>query len=215
MEQLTSHQVIDFLETLAEQMPQHQDKLRELDATIGDGDLGITIALGVKGIKEGLPELAEEGIGDIIARSGMNFNRAAASTFGAIFATGLMRAGQQVPDHSEITVADLARMAHAAAEGIKQRGGAELGDKTVLDVIVPMAQVLEEAAARGSDMVEAAGAAQQRCHQALEQTAAMEGKHGRAGWLKQQSVGVPDPGATAICLMVDCFAEFVQDLAAH
>lgn len=213
MEQLTTKNILDLLNTLADQMPQYQDRLRALDAQIGDGDLGITITLGMKGIKEGLAELADEAIGTIIARSGMNFNRAAASTFGALFATALMRAGQQVREQSEITVADLARMFEAAAEGIKQRGGAELGDKTMLDVMVPMAEELKQAASSSSDVGRAVQAAGQRCHQALEETAAMPGKHGRAGWLKERSVGVPDPGATAICLMIECFQKFVQQLA--
>lgn len=210
MNQLNTKDMIDFLSTLADQMLVHEDRLRELDAQIGDGDLGISVTLGMKGMKEGLLELADEDMGNIIARSGTNFNRAGASTFGAIFATGLLRAGQQVREHSTITVADLARMFEAAVEGIKQRGGAEVGDKTVLDVIVPMAEELKQAADSSADLLAAVQASQQRCHQALEETAAMEGKHGRAGWLKEKTVGVPDPGATAIALMMDCFLGFVQ-----
>lgn len=212
MQQLTTENMIGFLNMLAEKMPEHQDRLRELDARMGDGDLGVTITLGMQGIKEGLAELADEDIGTIIARSGMNFNRAAASTFGAIFASALMRAGQQVRGQSEISGADLARMFEAAAEGVKQRGGAEVGDKTVLDVIIPMAEELKQAAASGADFVQAVQTAHERCQQALAETAPMQGKHGRAGWLKEKSVGVPDPGATAICLMMACFHEFVQQL---
>jgi len=75
---------------------------------------------------------------------------------------------------------------------------------------VPMAEELKQAADSSADFLAAVQASQQRCHQALEETTAMEGKHGRAGWLKEKTVGVPDPGATAIALMMDCFLEFVQ-----
>jgi hypothetical protein len=73
-----------------------------------------------------------------------------------------------------------------------------------------MAETLQEAADAGSTLVEAMRSARETCQQALERTAAMEGKHGRSGWLKGKSVGVRDPGSTAICLMVDCLREFVE-----
>ena len=213
MDHLTALELLDFLTMLADRMPAHKDKLRELDAQMGDGDLGVTVVLGMKGIKDGLADLTGEDVGTVIARSGANFNRAAASTFGAIFATGMMQAGQQVRGQQQIVVADLARMFGAAAEGIRQRGGAELGDKTVLDVIVPMGEQLKDAADRGADLREAVQEAHERCQEALEETKNMAGKHGRAGWFGEKSVGMADPGAAAICLMTGCFCEFVQGLA--
>ena len=213
MDRLTAQDVVSFLSVLADKMPTHQERLRELDAQIGDGDLGVTVALGMKGMKDGLAELADADVGTIISRSGMNFNRAAASTFGVIFATALMRAGQQVKGKSEITVEDLPRMCEAAVAGVAERGGAQVGEKTVLDVLAPMAEVLKQAADQGSTLVQAVRNAAQCCREALELTKAMEGKHGRAGWFKEKSVGVPDPGCAAICLMMDCFRESVEQAA--
>jgi len=212
MDRLTTEQVIRFLELLADRMPEHAEMLRELDAQLGDGDLGITMTLGMAGIKQGLSELPHDDVGMVIARSGLNFNRAAASTFGAILATGFMRAGQQVKGRDEVTLQDLGAMFEAAAEGIMERGGARPGEKTVLDVIVPMAETLRQAAADASSLVQAVQRAHDRCQQALQETVTMEGKHGRAGWLKEKSVGVQDPGSTALCLMVDCLREFVENL---
>jgi len=210
MQRLTTQHVINFLDTLAEKMPEHADRLRQLDAQLGDGDLGITITLGMNGVKEGLSDLADEDVGTIVARSGMSFNRAAASTFGVIFASALMSAGKAVKGKDEITLEDLGDMFEAAAAGVAARGGAQPGEKTVLDVLTPMAEAFREAAEAHVSLVEAVQSAQQRCQEALEATKGMEGKHGRAGWLRARSVGVPDPGATAICLMMDCFREFVE-----
>ena len=210
MQRLTTQQVISFFDALTDKMPEHAESLRELDAQLGDGDLGITVTLGMQGIKEGLAELVGEDAGTVIARSGMSFNRAAASTFGVIFASALMSAGKQVKGKDEITVADLSDMFEAAAAGVAARGGAQVGEKTVLDVLTPMAEALREAADTDVSLVEAVHSAQRRCHEALEATKEMEGKHGRAGWLRAKSVGVPDPGATAICLMMDCLREFVE-----
>lgn len=211
MEKLTAADVIAFLRMLAEEMPEHQDELRRLDAQIGDGDLGITVSLGMKGIRDGLADLEGERPGIILARSGMNFNRAAASTFGAIFATALMSAGKALGEKEEITVAELPVMLEAAASGVSARGGARPGEKTILDVLMPMAEALKSEVAAGADLAYAARRAYEVCKEALEATKPMEAKHGRGGWLKEKSVGVPDPGSTAICLMVECFARFVNE----
>ncbi len=211
MDTLTASDLIDFLEMLSEEMPQHKDRLRELDAQIGDGDLGITIAIGMKAIEEGLAQLEDEDPGMILAKSGMNFNREAASTFGAIFATALMSAGKHIEGKAEVKVSDLPEMVEAAASGVSARGGAKPGEKTILDVLLPMAERLAQEAAAKATMSEAAEAAHETCREALEATKQMEAKHGRGGWLKEKSVGIEDPGSTAICLMVECFARFVAE----
>lgn len=211
MDTLNARDLIEFLEVLTEELPEHRDELRRLDAEIGDGDLGITISIGMKAIREGLAELADEEPGMILARSGMNFNREAASTFGAIFATALMSAGKHIEGKSEIEVADLPEMVEAAASGVSARGGARPGEKTILDVLLPMAETLTQQAAEGASLADAARAAHETCVEALEGTKQMEAKHGRGGWLKEKSVGIQDPGSTAICLMVECFARFVAN----
>ena len=209
MDSLNKDDVLAFLKFMADEMPKHSERLRELDAKIGDGDLGITISLGMKAIKENLGSLAEKNIGEIVAHSGMNFNRAAASTFGVIFATALMRAGKALADKQEAGVGELADMLRAAAEGAQQRGKAAVGDKTVLDVLFPMAEEAEKAAQQSLSLEQAVRNIRARCEKALAETAKMTGRHGRAGWLKEQSVGVVDPGSAAICLMVECFERYV------
>ncbi|MGI5819738.1 MAG: dihydroxyacetone kinase subunit DhaL [Armatimonadota bacterium] len=209
MDMLTADDMIAFMRMLSEEMPQHRDRLRELDAQMGDGDLGITVSIGMKAIRDGLDELEGEEPGMILARSGMSFNREAASTFGAIFATALMSAGKHVSGKGEIEVSDLPGMLDAAASGVSARGGAKPGEKTILDVLLPMARTLEQQVAEGASLPEAAAAAHQKCVEALEETKQMEAKHGRGGWLKEKSIGIQDPGSTAICLMVECFARFV------
>lgn len=211
MDKLTAADVIEFLRLLGEEMPKHRDELRELDAQIGDGDLGITVSIGMKAIRDGLVDLEDEEPGTILARSGMSFNREAASTFGAIFATALMSAGKYVKGKDAIEVDDLPGMVEAAASGVSARGGAQPGEKTILDVLLPMAKALEGQVAEGASLPEAAAAAHEACLAALEETRQMEAKHGRGGWLKEKSVGIQDPGSTAICLMVQYFAEFVAD----
>jgi len=209
MNTLGSADMVAFLTMLAEEMPGHSDRLRELDAQFGDGDLGITVSIGMRAIRDALPELEAEEPGVILAKAGMAFNREAASTFGAIFATALMSAGKQVRGKAEIGLADLPGMIEAAASGVSARGGARPGEKTILDVLLPMAAELQAQVADGASLADGAAAAHQACGEALEATKEMEAKHGRGGWLKDKSIGIQDPGSAAICLMMDCFARFV------
>lgn len=207
MDTIVADDVADFITRLAEVMPTHEQTLRDLDAQIGDGDLGITVSLGTRAMADGLADLSGEDPGTALAKSGMAFNRVAASTFGVIFATMLMSAGKLVRGKDTLAVADLPGMFEAAVEGVKSRGGAELGEKTVLDVLAPMAATLQVAADDGADVSEAIAVATEACHEALEATKAMVGKHGRAGWFKERTVGVPDPGCMALCLMMDALHE--------
>ncbi len=200
-----------IIRLLGEKMPEHKQQLRELDAQLGDGDLGITVELGTEAMAEGVDELSDQDTGMVLARSGMTFNQAGASTFGAIFATALMSAGKQIQEDKEITVADLAEMFDAAIEGVKDRGGAEQGEKTILDVLIPMRDALREALEEGLDLQEATFSAHKACQAGLEATKEMEGKHGRAGWLKDKSIGVQDPGSTAICLMWRYVCDYMKE----
>ncbi|MFW6437533.1 MAG: dihydroxyacetone kinase subunit DhaL [Armatimonadota bacterium] len=211
MDKLTAADMIAFLRMLSEEMPKHKDELRELDSQIGDGDLGITVSIGMKAIRDGLPDLEDEEPGTILAKSGMNFNREAASTCGAIFATALMSAGKHIKGKDAVEVDDLPGMIEAAASGVSARGGAKPGEKTILDVLIPMARTLEERAAGGASLPEAVAAAHATCGEALEETKQMEAKHGRGGWLKEKSIGLQDPGSTAICLMIGYLADFVSE----
>lgn len=213
METLTKEDVIAIIRRLGETMPEHKDELRELDARVGDGDLGITVELGTTAMADGLDELSDADLGMVIAKSGMTFNSAGASTFGAIFATALMSAGKRVQGQEEITLSDLAEMFDAAVEGVKERGGAERGEKTILDVLIPMAQTLHQADDADMDLSEAMLGAHETCQAGVEDTRQMQGKHGRAGWLKEKSVGVPDPGSTAICLMWRHICDYVREVS--
>ncbi len=195
--------VAGVLGKIAEGAIPHADRLRELDAKIGDGDLGVTITKGLTAVKESLESLSGEDVGTIIAKSGVAFNKAAASTFGAIFATALMRAGKAVQGQDNITLADLPEMGRVAIEGIKERGKADVGDKTVLDALVPLVDALEESITQGASADNALSSALDACRQGVDETIPMRSQVSRASWVGERSIGVADPGATALLVMFE------------
>lgn len=208
-ETLTRDDLLAALHKLGDDLTAQADLLRELDAAIGDGDLGITVTLGFGALQEALAGLADQDMATILMRAGLAFNRKAASTFGVLFATMTMRASREVRGVEAVGVAELARMATAALEGVKERGKAEVGDKTMLDALAPAAEALHLAAnqglALGVAMEQAAAAAEQGAKATIE----MQSKVGRAGWFSERTRGVQDPGATAVAMMARSLAEYV------
>ena len=208
---LATEDVIAALTKCGQDLTAAADQLRELDAAIGDGDLGITMTIGFQAVAESLPGLAQGDIGTVLMRSGMAFNRKAASTFGALYATMMMRAAREAKGLNELTVQHIARMLTAAADGVQERGKAQVGDKTMLDALVPAAEAVEAGAAEGLSLAEALSRAVAAAETGMIKTRELKSKVGRASWFSDRTEGVQDPGATAVYLMLRSLYEYVVD----
>ncbi len=203
-------EVLSIFKTIAAEVVPQAQTLRDLDARIGDGDLGITITRGMGAVLDGLKELEGTPVSNQLARSGMAFNRAAASTFGALFATAMMRGGAAVKDREDVGAADVAAIGRAALQGLMDRGKAKLGDKTLLDALAPAIDAFDEAHTSGKSLREATDAAVAACEAGTTATIAMQSRVSRAGWLGERSIGVQDPGATAVLFMLQAAQSWVH-----
>lgn len=184
-------------------LPAHADELRRLDAALGDGDLGITVASGSAAVAKAVQALpAEASIGDVLAAAGKAFATANPSTFAALIGGGLLGASKAMAGRDALGRAEAAQIGRAVAARIAERGKSKLGDKTVLDALLPSLDVLDAAgdAAPLAQMIEAAQAQ-------VEATAALQSQKGRAAWVQERSIGHADPGATA-------YLRFLQELQA-
>lgn len=206
---ISSADLLAILEKMATDMEAQKDYLCELDGAVGDGDQGVTMAIGFRAVRGVLPALAGQDIGTIILKCGMTFNGTAASTIGALIATACMRASRDAKGRKEIGLPELARMAEAAVAGIKERGKAALGDKTVLDMLVPTVASLRTAVDAGTPLVEALKQSLAAAEAGVQATIPLRSKIGRASWLADRSVGHQDPGATSFFLMWRCAVEFL------
>lgn len=211
---ITRADLVAILRKMATDMEAQKDFLCQLDAAMGDGDQGITMAIGFRAISTGLEAVKDQDIGTIVTKCGLIFNNAAASTIGALFATACMRAGREVKGKQEIGLTDLATMVEAAFTGIQERGKAQVGDKTVLDALVPAANALRSAADAGLPLTEALQKALAAAEEGLRSTIPMKSKIGRASWIADRTVGHQDPGATSFCLMFKSAVESLTELPA-
>jgi dihydroxyacetone kinase len=167
---ITTADLLAVLKEMAPDMVGHKDHFCQLDAAMGGGDQGVTMAIGFQAIASAIEALSGQDIGTIVTKSGLAFNGAAASTIGSFFATACMRAGREVKGKAEIGVADLANMMEAAFAGIQERGKAQVGDKTVLDALAPTAQALRAAADVGAPLPDALRAALAAAEKGLRAT---------------------------------------------
>ncbi|MFA5027655.1 MAG: dihydroxyacetone kinase subunit DhaL [Candidatus Methylomirabilota bacterium] len=206
---ITSADLLAILEKIAAEMETQKDYLCALDGAMGDGDQGVTMAIGFRAVKAGLPALAGQDIGGILLKSGMTFNGTAASTIGALLATACMRAAREGKGRQEIGLAELAAMLEAAAAGIQERGKAAVGDKTVLDALVPTARALRDAAAAEAPLPDALRRSLAAAEAGVAATVPLKSRMGRAAWIAERSVGHQDPGATSFYLMWKAAVEYL------
>lgn len=202
-------QFVQMMEQVLDSLVASAEELNRLDAAVGDGDLGITMTLGSKAVRGGLPTLEGQDIGTILTKSGMAFNTAAPSTMGALMAIGAMRAGKEAKGTPRLDLPILARMTRAAEQGIMEKGGAQRGDKTLLDALGPAADTLEEAASQGKSLADAVASASAAAKAGVDATTALKAKSGRAAWITERTAGHPDPGATVIVLIWEAIARFI------
>ena len=205
IQKLTATDIISILREVASDQKAHIEELRQLDAVLGDGDMGVTTELGSRAIDEYLSSTDEKDIGKLLAKSGMNFNKASPSTFGTLVASAFMEAGKASLGKRELSVEDLIAVGNGAVDGIKKRGKAEIGDKTMLDSLVPAVAVFEQELAKGTEPKAALNAAVKAAESGMKATIKMKAKHSRASWHQEDSIGVQDAGATAMYYIIESF----------
>ncbi len=210
-ELLTTDDIVAILRKMAADFEAQQAYLNELDSAIGDGDHGISMTLGFRAVVDALPGLTGQDIGSMLMKCGVAFNSKAASTIGILMATAFMRAGKAVQAKTELSLADLATMGQAAEQGIRERGKAAVGDKTLLDALAPAAATLTTAAASNSSLLQAMEEAQAAAEAGMKSTIDMKSKIGRAAWLQDRTIGKQDPGATSIYLMFKSVVEYLSE----
>ncbi len=195
---------------IAERVLGEAAELNRLDAVAGDGDLGVTMSTAAKAIIAIAPELGAEPPDAALRELGMTVARRAPSTAGTLLGTALLAMGRVLPKADEQVVAAVARRLSAAQDAIEARGGAHVGEKTLLDALAPAAVALDDAAGAGRPLADALEAATVAARGGAEATCRMRAQVGRAGWLADRSEGSPDAGAVLVAVMFEAARDAVD-----
>ncbi|OAH54344.1 dihydroxyacetone kinase [Domibacillus aminovorans] len=209
---MTAEDLKTFLKNVVVMIEEQKEYLCELDRKLGDGDHGVTMSIGWQAVNEKLEaELKDEqDCGKICITTGRTFLSAVGSSVGPLYATGFMRGAKAFQGKSELTDVELKDFWVAFVEGIKERGKAEVGDKTMIDTLQPTLESLQTNFEKSNDFLAAFSKAVIAAEQGMESTKEMLSKRGRSSRLGERSLGTKDPGATSAYLILDTFLTTIK-----
>jgi len=210
MADITLADVETAVKTIAATALKNEQYFCELDSYAGDADFGVSLASGFRAVEQEWQGLDRSSIGAFLLKISMIISKNVGGCSGPIWGTAFMRAGALSKDRTSITLEDLDKMLTAAIEGIQKRGGAQLGDKTLLDALIPIRDIVHESAGKpdagAREVLKRATAA---ANEAIESTKNLVAKRGRQQFVGDRSIGTPDPGIVAVATMMnDLCAQF-------
>jgi len=198
METINKKFVKEILGEIVKVLNEEKDYLTELDAAMGDGDLGITMTKGFQAIYDEVDKIEAEDMGKIFMKLGMKMNSTVPSTMGTLMSICLTKAAIAVKGINEISLKDAVNMGRSSVNGVIERGKTKVGNKTMLDVLHPAVEVLANSLEENKTLSEAFDKAYEAAQTGVEKTKELIPVHGRAAYYKEKSLGTPDPGAVAM-----------------
>jgi dihydroxyacetone kinase-like protein len=201
--QMTPDLLRSLLQGTAEAVIAQAEHLTALDQAIGDGDHGINMKRGLENVLADLDSITAKPIAEALKAVGMTMVMKVGGASGPLYGTLVMTLGKEWPPDDELDSAKLSQMLAASLEALKKRGKADLGAKTMLDVLAPVQQALEA----NKSMAEISAIAQQ----AAEATIPMKATRGRASFLGDRSIGHMDPGACSSALMIQTICQLLEE----
>ncbi|HZZ47301.1 MAG TPA: dihydroxyacetone kinase subunit DhaL [Pseudonocardia sp.] len=195
--------------TIAQTAVDNEREFCDLDSVVGDGDFGYSLARGFEIVLADWDTFDRSAPAVFLQKIALVITKRVGGTSGPIWGTAFLRAAGAVKGKAELTGDDVVAMLRAAAEGIKARGKSDLGDKTLLDSLIPMTDTIEEtlAAQPASTAAEIAKAAAATARATADATSRMQAMRGRASYTGERSIGSPDAGAVAVAVMAERIAD--------
>ena len=179
----------------------------DLDSVVGDGDFGYSLARGFEIVLADWDTLDRTDAGTFLQKIAMIITSRIGGTSGPIWGTAFLRAGGVAKKSETLDGTVIVEMLTAAIEGVKARGGADVGEKTLLDAVVPMRDTIATLVAQGAEGQAVLDAAAKTARTSAEATSVLQARRGRASYTGERSIGSPDAGAIAVAVIVEQIAE--------
>jgi phosphoenolpyruvate---glycerone phosphotransferase subunit DhaL len=206
MTNATLADVEQVVRTIASTAVENEKYFGDLDAVVGDGDFGYSMARGFELVIADWDNFDRTDIGTFLKKIAVVITSRIGGTSGPIWGTAFLRAGSTAGTASELEPAQIVAMLRAATDGIKARGRSDLGDKTLLDALIPATDAIEEAIGAGLDPAATVQVAAQVARERAEATRSMQAMRGRASYTGERSIGTLDAGAVAVAVMFEALA---------
>jgi len=174
-----------------------ETRLTELDRTVGDGDLGITLARGAAAVLQNMAARPIDNPAKTLEEIAMTLQESMGGSSGPLYGVYLLRAANSLGNSASVEAMDWAQAAVEACKAVGEMGGAAAGDRTMLDALIPFAETFRSALLVGLNGSEALKCAVDAAEGGAQATATMFPKRGRSSYLGERALGHPDPGAVA------------------
>jgi phosphoenolpyruvate---glycerone phosphotransferase subunit DhaL len=192
---------------LAQTCVDNEKYFGDLDAVVGDGDFGYSMARGFELVLQDWDSFDRADIGTFLKKIAVVITSRIGGTSGPIWGTALLRAATVAGSAGSLEPDQIVAMLRASIEGIKKRGHSDVGDKTLLDALVPTTDTIEQQAAAGADAATTLRAAATTARESAEATKSMRAMRGRASYTGERSIGSADAGAVAIAVIAEALAD--------
>ena len=186
---------VEFIvQSLAQTAVDQEQVFGDLDAVVGDGDLGYSLARGFEKVLADWDTFKRDDVATFLQQIALTISSRIGGTSGPLWGTAFLQHGDG---------AAAVAMLRGATDGIKARGNADLGDKTLLDALIPATDELERQLAAGASPAQCRTAFAAKTRECADATSAMEARRGRASYSGARSIGSPDAGAAAVAIIVE------------
>ena len=207
MPELTSDQMIKWLERFAALLAENKDHLTQLDSAIGDADHGANMDRGFKAVLGKKTELQGKDIATVFKTVAMTLISTVGGASGPLYGTFFLQAGLLAAGKSSISAEEFGALLEKGLNGVIQRGKANPGDKTMIDAMQPAIEAYQKAVQGGESLDGALKKAAESSRKGMKATIPLVAKKGRASYLGERSAGHQDPGSTSTALLFQAAAE--------
>jgi dihydroxyacetone kinase-like protein len=207
MPELTSDQMIKWLERFAALLAENKDHLTQLDSAIGDADHGANMDRGFKAVLGKKTEFQGKDIATVFKTVAMTLISTVGGASGPLYGTFFLQAGLLAAGKSSISAEEFGALLEKGLNGVIQRGKANPGDKTMIDAMQPAIEAYQKAVQGGESLDGALKKAAESSRKGMKATIPLVAKKGRASYLGERSAGHQDPGSTSTALLFQAAAE--------
>jgi len=193
--------IIAWIRNYAVAVAEKKDYLIRLDSDIGDGDHGANMHRGLQAVLDKLPAVADKDIGMIFKTVGFTLISTVGGASGPLYGSLFIQMSTVTSDMTELTLTEWTAAVDAGLKGVVMRGKAALGDKTMVDTLIPAVEALQEASGEALSLPEALQECAHAAEKGMRNTIPLLARKGRASYLGERSIGHQDPGATSANLL--------------
>jgi dihydroxyacetone kinase len=202
MKSISKEEFINIINIVADSIIENEGYFCDLDSVAGDGDFGTSLAKGFSEIKNDWDNLNRKDIGSFLKNCSMIIMEKCGGASGPIWGNAFMKAGRYAKGKESLNLEEVSELFKSMIDGVQKVGKAKLGDKTLLDSLIPLTESLKKSAEEDLEMEDALDIAIKEAAKGAESTKTITASKGRARYLGERSIGAYDAGAKAIVVIM-------------